>query len=124
MYRYRLRVDMSSDEGVPYVIRHDADQGDDEWVSPEPADEVITDAVVESGAVESDDVVSPFDVRDEGLRRAVGMGPVIERRGKPRGHEAQHGGLGALLVRLHPHDGDENGPDGPGDPPPDVRGDR
>lgn len=47
---------MSPNEGTPYMIRHASDQGDDEWVSPEPADEVITDAVVAAGDVEPDDV--------------------------------------------------------------------
>ncbi|SFS12920.1 hypothetical protein SAMN05216559_4159 [Halomicrobium zhouii] len=47
---------MSSNDGTPYMIRHESDLGDDEWISPEPADDVITDAVVATGAVDADDV--------------------------------------------------------------------
>lgn len=47
---------MCPNEGTPYVIRHESDQGDDEWVSPEPIDEVIADAVVAVSALEPDDV--------------------------------------------------------------------
>ncbi|MBX0295494.1 HalOD1 output domain-containing protein [Haloarcula nitratireducens] len=40
---------MNSDEGTVYMIRgRAADEGGDEWVSPEPADDVITDAVVDA----------------------------------------------------------------------------
>lgn len=47
---------MSSNEKSPYMIRHPGDVGDDEWVSPEPADEVITDDVVAAGDLEPDDI--------------------------------------------------------------------
>jgi len=38
------------------MIRHPSDVGDDEWVSPEPAGEVITADVVAAGDLEPDDV--------------------------------------------------------------------
>jgi hypothetical protein len=47
---------MSPNNGTPYMIRHESAQGDDEWVSPEPADVVITDAVVEAADLDADDV--------------------------------------------------------------------
>ena len=47
---------MSPKNATPYMIRHASDQGDDGWVSPEPADEVITDAVSTAGDVDPGDV--------------------------------------------------------------------
>ena len=44
---------MKSENGTVYMIRgHDTD----EWVSPEPAEAVITDALVDATALTADDI--------------------------------------------------------------------
>ncbi|WP_135305222.1 HalOD1 output domain-containing protein [Haloarcula amylovorans] len=67
---------MNSDEGTVYMIRgRTADEGGDEWVSPEPADDVITDAVVDATdrTVDEIDAIETYVDADE-LRAVLGDG--------------------------------------------------
>lgn len=47
---------MSSEEGTVYMIRDRGVDGSDEWVSPEPAGDVITDAVIEGTNLDAGDI--------------------------------------------------------------------
>lgn len=78
---------MSPNEGTPYVIRHSSDQGDDEWVSPEPADEVVIDAVVAAGDLEPDDVDDLSSYVDVSSLAAVLDGEDDEITFTVEGHE-------------------------------------
>jgi len=63
---------MQSDEGTVYMIQgHE----DDEWVSPEPAEAVITEALFDATGLTSDDI-GPIDtyVDASQLRAVVGDG--------------------------------------------------
>jgi len=63
---------MKSDHGTVYMIRgHE----DDEWVSPEPAEAVITDAVLEATDLTAGDIdhIDSY-VEAEKLRAVVGDG--------------------------------------------------
>ncbi|QIO21645.1 HalOD1 output domain-containing protein [Haloarcula sp. JP-L23] len=67
---------MKSDDGTVYMIRGGAaGEGSDEWISPEPAAEVIIDAVAAATDLDRDDVdaiESYVDAAD--LRAVVGDG--------------------------------------------------
>lgn len=80
---------MRSEEGTVYMIRGGTDDGgaDDEWRSPAPADEIITDAVVAAAdlAVEDiDDIDSYVDA--DTLRGVVGDGADDEVTFDVEGH--------------------------------------
>jgi hypothetical protein len=64
---------MSSNEGTVYMLRNRATEGSDDWVSPEPAEDVITDAVLEATDLDADDI-DELDtyVNSESLRAVVG----------------------------------------------------
>lgn len=62
---------MSSEEGTVYMIRDRGGDGSDEWVSPEPASDVITDALVESTDLETDDIDALETYVDSESLRAV-----------------------------------------------------
>ncbi|AEM58229.1 hypothetical protein HISP_13445 [Haloarcula hispanica N601] len=47
---------MSSNEGTVYMLRNRATEGSDDWVSPEPAGDVIADAVIEATDLDADDI--------------------------------------------------------------------
>lgn len=49
---------MDSDDGRVYMIRGESDAADeaDEWVSPEPAEDVITDAIADATDLAADDI--------------------------------------------------------------------
>lgn len=47
---------MDSNDGTLYMIRHESAQADDEWITPEPAEEVIVDAILAAGDLEADDL--------------------------------------------------------------------
>ncbi|MBV0924267.1 hypothetical protein KTS45_08640 [Halomicroarcula limicola] len=67
---------MNSDEGTVYMIRgRAAAEGGDEWVSPEPAADVITDAVVAATDRTADeiDAIEAYVDADE-LRAVLGDG--------------------------------------------------
>ena len=64
---------MSSNKGTVYMLRNRATEGSDDWVSPEPADEVIADAVIEATDLDADDIDSlDTYVDSESLRAVVG----------------------------------------------------
>jgi hypothetical protein len=63
---------MNAADSTLYII---GDDGDDEWVSPEPADEVIRDAVVSATDLDADDVETVEAYVDgEALAAVVGEG--------------------------------------------------
>ncbi|GGM41241.1 HalOD1 output domain-containing protein [Haloarcula argentinensis] len=64
---------MSSNEGTVYMLRNRATEGSDDWVSPEPAGDVIADAVLEATDLDADDI-DGLDtyVDSESLRAVVG----------------------------------------------------
>ena len=47
---------MSSNEGTVYMLQNRATEGSDDWVSPEPAEDVIADAVLEATDLDADDI--------------------------------------------------------------------
>jgi len=60
---------MSFNDGTVYMIR---DQQSDDWVSPEPASEVIIDSVLEATDLKADDIASLDTYIDsESLREVV-----------------------------------------------------
>lgn len=61
---------MSDEEGTVYVLR-DGDPDDGGWVSPEPATEVITEAVVEVTDLSVDDIDDFETYVDSDALRAV-----------------------------------------------------
>lgn len=80
---------MSSDDGTVYMMRGSPDDGEaDEWVSPEPADEVITDAIVAATELTADEVgeIERYvDAAD--LRAVVGDGEEATVTFTVEGHE-------------------------------------
>ncbi|MBX0322842.1 hypothetical protein EGH21_07335 [Halomicroarcula sp. F13] len=80
---------MKSDDGTVYMIRGGAaGEGSDEWVSPEPAADVIVDAVVAATDLDRDDVdaiESYVDAAD--LRAVVGDGDRERISFEVAGHE-------------------------------------
>jgi len=62
---------MQSDSGTVYLIRGN----DDEWISPEPVEAVITESLVGATGLTSDDIGHVGDYVDaERLRAVVGDG--------------------------------------------------
>ncbi|MDT3433549.1 HalOD1 output domain-containing protein [Haloarcula sp. 1CSR25-25] len=66
---------MSSNEGTVYMLRNRTVEGSDGWVSPEPASDVIVDAVIEATDLAADDI-DALDtyVDSESLRAVVARG--------------------------------------------------
>ncbi|EMA23985.1 HalOD1 output domain-containing protein [Haloarcula amylolytica] len=62
---------MSSNEGTVYMLRNRATEGSDDWVSPEPAGDVIADAVIEATDLDADDIDGLDTYVDIGSLRAV-----------------------------------------------------
>jgi len=62
---------MSSDEGTVYMLRNRATKGSDDWVSPEPASDVITDAVIEATDLGAGDIDALETYVDSESLRAV-----------------------------------------------------
>ncbi|WP_424000779.1 HalOD1 output domain-containing protein [Haloarcula salina] len=61
---------MSYEDGTVYVLRDGGTDGDG-WVSPRPADEVITDAIVEATDLQVDDLDDLETYVDTEVLRAV-----------------------------------------------------
>lgn len=89
---------MSSKKGTPYIIRNASDQGDDEWVSPEPADEVITAAVTTTGDVDADDLGDLSTYVDVSELTAVLDGEDEEIAFTVEGHEVRVTSDGSIDV--------------------------
>ena len=74
---------MSTKSGTVYIIRG----RDDEWVSPEPAERVITERVTDVTALEADDIggIDAY-VDPEQLRDVVGDGDSEQITFEVEGH--------------------------------------
>ncbi|EMA10802.1 hypothetical protein SAMN05443574_10212 [Haloarcula vallismortis] len=79
---------MSSNEGTVYMLRSRATEGSDDWVSPEPAGDVIADAVLEATDLDADDI-DGLDtyVDSESLRAVVGEGTTESLTFAVEGHD-------------------------------------
>jgi len=79
---------MSSNEGTVYLLRNRATEGSDGWVSPEPASDVITDAVIEATDLAADDI-DALDtyVDSESLRAVVTDGTTESLTFAVEGHD-------------------------------------
>ena len=79
---------MSSNEGTVYLLRNRATEGSDDWVSPEPASDVITDAVIEATDLSADDI-DALDtyVDSESLRAVVADGTTESLTFAVEGHD-------------------------------------
>lgn len=66
---------MSSNEGTVYMLRNRAMEGSDDWVSPEPASDVITEAIIEATDLSAGDIDAlETYVDSESLRAVVAEG--------------------------------------------------
>ncbi len=70
------------------MLRNRATEGSDDWVSPEPADEVIADAVIEATDLDADDI-DALDtyVASASLRAVVGEGTTESLTFAVEGHD-------------------------------------
>lgn len=76
---------MSFEKGTVYMIR---DQRADDWVSPEPASEVIIDSVLEATDLSADDIASLDTYIDsESLREVVVEGTTESVTFTVEGHD-------------------------------------
>lgn len=91
---------MSSNDGTPYMIRHESDLGDDEWISPEPADEVITEAVAAAGDLDADDVDDLSTYVDVSALAAVLDGEDDEITFRVEGHDVVVASDGSIDVTV------------------------
>jgi hypothetical protein len=80
---------MSSDDGTVYMMRGGSgDDGADEWVSPEPAGAVITDAIVAATELTAEDVGEIETYVDTAeLRAVIGDGEEAAVTFAVEGHE-------------------------------------
>ncbi|MDS0219793.1 hypothetical protein NDI54_00305 [Haloarcula sp. S1AR25-5A] len=79
---------MSYNEGTVYLLRNRAMEGSDDWVSPEPASDVIADAVIEATELSADDI-DTLDtyVDSESLRAVVEEGTTESLTFAVEGHD-------------------------------------
>jgi hypothetical protein len=79
---------MSSNEGTVYLLRNRATEGSDGWVSPEPASDVIADAVVEATELDVADIdaIETY-VDSESLRAVVAEGTTESLTFTVEGHD-------------------------------------
>ena len=79
---------MVRNEETVYIIQHGSeDAGDDDWVSPEPVERVVTSALVDSTALSADDVDSLASYVDaESIRAVVVDGEQAEVTFTVEGH--------------------------------------
>ncbi|RLM47691.1 hypothetical protein DVK00_04070 [Haloarcula sp. Atlit-47R] len=90
---------MSSNEGTVYMLRNRATEGSDDWVSPEPAEDVIADAVLEATDLAADDI-DRLDtyVDSESLRAVVGERTTESLTFAVEGHDVTITADGAISV--------------------------
>ncbi|WP_276273857.1 HalOD1 output domain-containing protein [Haloarcula litorea] len=87
---------MDSNDGTVYLIRGDED---DEWVSPEPAGEVIADAVVDATDLDVADLEPIESYADaDALRAVLGDGDRESLSFDVEGHEVTVTGDGDVSV--------------------------
>lgn len=92
---------MGSDEQTVYILKDSADSGADadNWISPEPADEVITEHILEATDLSSDDVDDIESYVDfEELRAVVGEGDESELSFTVEGHTVTVSADGSIVV--------------------------
>ncbi|WP_254273031.1 hypothetical protein [Haloarcula marina] len=78
---------MNSEDGTVYMLPGDP-EGDEEWVSPEPADDVITAAVLRETPLTEADVDAIASYVDEAdLRAVVGEGESESITFEVEGHD-------------------------------------
>jgi hypothetical protein len=86
---------MNEADGTLYII---GDEGDDEWVSPEPADAVIRAAVTEATDLEADDLDDLDGYVERAALAAVIEGGDDEVTFDVEGHEVTVSGDGDVSV--------------------------
>jgi hypothetical protein len=75
---------MSSEDGDVYIM---SPSGDEEWVSPTPAQTAITDALTDATDVSADDIADLETYVDRGDLRAVLDGDSDELTFEVEGHD-------------------------------------
>lgn len=90
---------MSSEDGTPYIIPQTVGP-DDEWVSPAPAETVITDALVAAGDLEPDDVDDLWSHVDVSSLTAVLEGETESLSFTVDGHEVVVASDGSIDVSV------------------------
>ena len=79
---------MRSNEGAVYMLRNRATEGSDDWVSPEPASDVITEAITEATDLGADDIDAlEAYVDSESLRAVVAEGTTESLTFAVEGHD-------------------------------------
>jgi|AntDeeMetagen681_2_1112603.scaffolds.fasta_scaffold39905_1 hypothetical protein len=91
---------MSSNDGTPYMIRHESGLGADEWISPEPADDVIAEAVAAAGDLSPDDVDDLSTYVDVSALAAVLEGEDEEITFSVEGHDVVVASDGSIDVTV------------------------
>lgn len=92
---------MRSEEGTVYMIRGGTDHrgADDEWRSPAPADEIITEAIVETTDLATDDIDDIDSYVDaDALRAVIGDGSDDEVTFDVEDHTVTVGHDGSVTV--------------------------
>lgn len=89
---------MSFDQGAVYMIRDRAVDDSDDWVSPVPASDIITDAVVEATDLTADDIDDLDTYVDSTALRAVISGPEESITFAVNGYDVTVSGDGTVEV--------------------------
>ena len=92
---------MNSEEGTLYMIRHaSAEEADDEWATPEPAEAVVVDAVTAAGNLDAPDVDDLSSYVEFSALAAVLEGDEDEVTFTVEGHEVVVTGDGEVHVTV------------------------